>query len=860
MLIVHADSRCDVCLDPYEWQADTNVKAPYAIPCGHIFCKQCLESIQSEHCPLCRKRYAREGIKKLHMDPPPTDDEGTMIQKLILAWDDEVEAVSVLESIERAASENPHLVQLQKIRADFQKLRTRKNDDKFRIRRLEASLGHLQRSNLFDRDVGLAMEASFTSTIEELENTLSQSQSEVQSLRNQLARLEFNNPRREKGKGKARAQSYTPENDALRHNPLPAPPVIIPMERYATLAGDVRSSSTEAEKVSAAIEASMRGRDGYTSDAGPSTAGPSRSQANGHYHNWPVATAFASTAQASSAPQGSEILGYSQHYVEPPTGTVQSRPRRSSRPETLPVVLDAAVSQAHQYSARSSPSRRNRIVPGATDEDRIYAPGSQMTYVNGYASAPGPSSAPVDSYHRKKHRHKSKSRPHRRDRDERGEGQEREAIAGVTGLGLIDESFEERRNNPNTAFVSGYMEGLSNGFEYGQSRATNVHNPAPTPAPVPAPMPAPVPAPAAPRGVRFTAPESTGPSTSALPPSNGTQSRPSASRRSTTQNIPPEGLADRLRGLMEDPDRQQPAVENRVSTVSSEAPSWGTVTSSSSRRQSNASDVLANLRSFPLHGQQPYRASTSSEIAVGDPSAFLPAVPAHRTPAEDLAPRTNESFASAVNNVSSAPLASRPPTSGAIYSSETPTASSRPTRYNDHLVNQSAGTPSSARPANSRFTSHVSNTAGNSDSHHSRHAHDNRPQPMHMPSMPYPSGPANNDPSLYPNNSYNPLPTLPNFGYSSSRGSAPHRPILPEVNSAPAVPNANQSRASNRNHATPVVRDNNSNALGLDMGSDEEDYGYEPIPAFAAPTPRAAHTLFLRSFSYESNEVDGNLY
>ncbi|KAJ3759385.1 hypothetical protein FB446DRAFT_633045 [Lentinula raphanica] len=101
MLIVHRSSCCDVCLDPYSWQDDSTLKEPYAIPCGHIFCKECLERTATATCPLCRKRFSRDAIKRLHMDAPPAEDEDSeIVHKLISAWDDEVEVTNVLEEVE----------------------------------------------------------------------------------------------------------------------------------------------------------------------------------------------------------------------------------------------------------------------------------------------------------------------------------------------------------------------------------------------------------------------------------------------------------------------------------------------------------------------------------------------------------------------------------------------------------------------------------------------------------------------------------------------------------------------------------------------------------------------------------------
>lgn len=684
--------------------------------------------------------------------------------------------------------------------------------------------------------------------INPLHSALSQSQSEVQSLRNQIARMEFtssgSHSRRDKGKGKAKETNYTPEGNPLQHNPLPAPPTAVPMERYATIGGDVRSSSVEAELYAAAMEASIlehRGRDGYSSDVGPSgsVAGPSRSRDNSHGH---VASGLVGAAQGTS---GSEIIGYSQHYAESSAQSYPSKPRsrKSSRPDALPLALDTAVSQAQQHASRSSPSRRTRIVPGASNEgDRIYVPpgssqwphpGSQNTYVNGYASAsvpPVPSSAPVEDSHRKHRRHRLKPR-----REERP-GRDSSRIVGVTGLGLIDENLEERRrNDPQAAFVDGYREGLNNGLGYASSRTSAT----------PAPM-----APASGARVRFTASAESISPPGSVPPTTSNQHRPQVSRRNTVQTITPDGLADRLRDLMEDPNHHN----TRASIAPSETPTWGTV-SESSRRQSGASDVLATLRSFPAHAHQPSRSSISSnEIPVGDPSAFLPAIPVNRGPSQNLT-SDRDAF----------PLSSAPATAPASFPPST--EASRPARRsNDHQVNHSARATSAARPVNSRLASFPANSASVNDTRHTRHAYDNRPQPLHMASMSFPSANGNYTPypsgSAYPN--HNPLPTLPNFGgFPSSLGSAPPRPLLHEYNSAPVVPNVAPSRTSNHNSTTPVARNPSTggNILGLELGNDEEDRsGYEPIPAFAAPTPRASHGLFLRSFSFDGHEGDGTLY
>ncbi|OCH90200.1 hypothetical protein OBBRIDRAFT_618814 [Obba rivulosa] len=66
MLVVHPSSTCDVCLDPYSWASPSNT--PHAIACGHIFCLSCLLLLPEPRCPLCRKAFQEDRIKKLHVD------------------------------------------------------------------------------------------------------------------------------------------------------------------------------------------------------------------------------------------------------------------------------------------------------------------------------------------------------------------------------------------------------------------------------------------------------------------------------------------------------------------------------------------------------------------------------------------------------------------------------------------------------------------------------------------------------------------------------------------------------------------------------------------------------------------------
>ncbi|OAX42745.1 hypothetical protein K503DRAFT_732990 [Rhizopogon vinicolor AM-OR11-026] len=66
MLVVHPASCCDVCLDPYAISSEP-ASSPHTITCGHIFCLTCLLSLSSSACPLCRKFFQPDHIKKLHV-------------------------------------------------------------------------------------------------------------------------------------------------------------------------------------------------------------------------------------------------------------------------------------------------------------------------------------------------------------------------------------------------------------------------------------------------------------------------------------------------------------------------------------------------------------------------------------------------------------------------------------------------------------------------------------------------------------------------------------------------------------------------------------------------------------------------
>ncbi|KAJ7900153.1 hypothetical protein B0H14DRAFT_1551671 [Mycena olivaceomarginata] len=53
----------------------------------HIFCRNCLLSIEPPNCPLCRRPFNQDRIKKLHVEPPDPDPERDLLHRLALAFD-----------------------------------------------------------------------------------------------------------------------------------------------------------------------------------------------------------------------------------------------------------------------------------------------------------------------------------------------------------------------------------------------------------------------------------------------------------------------------------------------------------------------------------------------------------------------------------------------------------------------------------------------------------------------------------------------------------------------------------------------------------------------------------------------------
>ncbi|KAF4610141.1 hypothetical protein D9613_010688 [Agrocybe pediades] len=63
MLSLGPGSSCDVCYERF----GKDSKAPMSVPCGHVFCRTCIDQL-GQICALCRVPFRREKCIRLHVD------------------------------------------------------------------------------------------------------------------------------------------------------------------------------------------------------------------------------------------------------------------------------------------------------------------------------------------------------------------------------------------------------------------------------------------------------------------------------------------------------------------------------------------------------------------------------------------------------------------------------------------------------------------------------------------------------------------------------------------------------------------------------------------------------------------------
>ncbi|KIJ62290.1 hypothetical protein HYDPIDRAFT_114784 [Hydnomerulius pinastri MD-312] len=189
MLVVHPASLCDVCLDPYSISSEP-ANSPHAIACGHIFCFTCLRNLSPSACPLCRKAFQPDRVKKLHVAGPPELDGAAeealeaqahlLLQRVALVSGDDVpedEIVDVVTDVDQWLSSqsndpNSH----RPIRAAVAALQRHKalQDQNLRdtaeCRRARRELKISKRNAEHDHKTSRAVEESLLSRIHEIEH------------------------------------------------------------------------------------------------------------------------------------------------------------------------------------------------------------------------------------------------------------------------------------------------------------------------------------------------------------------------------------------------------------------------------------------------------------------------------------------------------------------------------------------------------------------------------------------------------------------------------------------------------------------------------------------------------------------
>ncbi|VDC08035.1 unnamed protein product [Peniophora sp. CBMAI 1063] len=78
-------STCDICLEHFEPPGsgeDRDGKTPHVLPCGHVFCLECLVHVEGP-CPTCRSQFRHDRVHRLHVDTsrdasPPADVHNAM--------------------------------------------------------------------------------------------------------------------------------------------------------------------------------------------------------------------------------------------------------------------------------------------------------------------------------------------------------------------------------------------------------------------------------------------------------------------------------------------------------------------------------------------------------------------------------------------------------------------------------------------------------------------------------------------------------------------------------------------------------------------------------------------------------------
>ncbi|KAJ7071206.1 hypothetical protein C8F01DRAFT_1109541 [Mycena amicta] len=217
--VIHPTTYCDVCLEAY-----TN-SAPYAIPCGHIFCENCLRNVEPSNCPLCRRPFAEDRKKRLYVELPEPDVARDWMDRVLVSFEadsDEKARLSIeLETWLGGQAEDNH-VPLRKAWSAFNaytRLLQRKRQDRETIKSRETELRLKDDETVRAHEAFQADKSALLARVSELSEQVSQLKAQMDPLRSELARYQHTN------------------------NPLPRPPEPLDLSRFPSFARPAAESA-----------------------------------------------------------------------------------------------------------------------------------------------------------------------------------------------------------------------------------------------------------------------------------------------------------------------------------------------------------------------------------------------------------------------------------------------------------------------------------------------------------------------------------------------------------------------------------------------------------------------------------------
>ncbi|GLB40949.1 hypothetical protein LshimejAT787_0901640 [Lyophyllum shimeji] len=336
-LIIHPSSCCDVCLEPLTYDEP---RPPFAIPCGHIFCRECLHMMHPSICPLCRKPFIPDRSKKLITGEGTESDAdrtaAALLQRLVVSWDPgvpEEERVALVEEVDRFfATGNTHepLAKAHEVIKAYHALRSERHDNHRFVRHLRREMEQREIAQMVEKENATAVEQSLLSQVEELQSTLRIQED------SQVARYE----------AEIEATRKAASTITFRKNPLPRPPEPYPLETLPSFA-----KRYPHPRVGEDTATTMNGYPAtiYTNGGESSSS----SSANSNFQA-PAASDASYPSQSASADRKGK-----------------SKVPSSSFPAPPPAPPPLSASPLPMNAADTTPGPRNAIIPGASPAQRF---------------------------------------------------------------------------------------------------------------------------------------------------------------------------------------------------------------------------------------------------------------------------------------------------------------------------------------------------------------------------------------------------------------------------------------------------------------------------------------------------------